>query len=129
MNSIAAYLLESGFCLLVFFVFYQALLRRETFYQLNRAFLLFAVSFSILIPLLKISMISRGDIALIPVMLEAVTVSAHKGYFAPSGGPALVSLIPALYLLIAGVLAIRMLLNLRRINLLYNMWRTAKNKG
>ena len=118
MNNTITYLLESGFCLLVFYIFYLALLKRETFYRLNRAFLLFSVAFSILIPLLNISITHRSDMAFIPTVLEAVTVSAGQGSFIPSEVPRPGSLIPVIYLLVAGVLSMRLLLNIRRINML-----------
>lgn len=47
------YLLESAICLAVFYAFYWLVLRRQTFFQWNRAFLLLAAAFSMAIPALK----------------------------------------------------------------------------
>lgn len=49
------YLLESSVCLLVFYGFYHFLLRKETFFQLNRLYLLATPILSLLIPYLNIS--------------------------------------------------------------------------
>ena len=55
MHSLLIYMLESGICLMVFFLLYQVFLKKETYYRLNRAYLLFALSFSMLAPLLNIT--------------------------------------------------------------------------
>ena len=55
MNSLLFYIFESGICLMVFFLLYQVFLKKETYYRLNRVYLLFALSFSLLVPVLKIS--------------------------------------------------------------------------
>ncbi len=53
---ISQYILESGIGLLVFYGFYYFLLRKETFFQLNRAYLLVTALVSILIPLVHFSL-------------------------------------------------------------------------
>jgi hypothetical protein len=121
MNNLLIYILESGFCLLVFFLFYQALLKRETFYHLNRAFLLFAISFSVLIPLLKISINTTGEIALVPVMLDTINVSAAGGSGITSAGFGPIAAILSLYLLVVVGLTSRLVLNIHRINKLYKL--------
>ena len=54
MISLNQYLLESSICLLSFYAFYHFILRRETFFQLNRFYLLLTPLCSFLIPLLNI---------------------------------------------------------------------------
>jgi beta-lactamase regulating signal transducer with metallopeptidase domain len=53
---ISQYILESGIGLLVFYGIYYFLLRKETFFQLNRAYLLLTALASILIPLAHVSL-------------------------------------------------------------------------
>ncbi|QHT67693.1 M56 family metallopeptidase [Rhodocytophaga rosea] len=48
------YLLEASICLAVFYAFYYLVLRRERFFAYNRIFILFAVLFSLLIPVMEI---------------------------------------------------------------------------
>lgn len=45
------YLLESSLCLAIFYLFYHLALRRQTFFQLNRGYLLLTPLLSLLIPL------------------------------------------------------------------------------
>ncbi len=53
--SIPQYLLESSFCLAIFYGFYHFFLKKETFFQLNRAYLLATPIAALSIPLLNIS--------------------------------------------------------------------------
>ena len=53
--EISRYLLESSCCLLIFYLFYYYFLRKETFFQLNRTYLLTTPFLSLIIPLLNFS--------------------------------------------------------------------------
>lgn len=55
MLTIPQYLLESSFCLAIFYGFYHLFLKKETFFQLNRAYLLATPVLALSIPLLNIS--------------------------------------------------------------------------
>ena len=50
----AAYLIRSGATLALFYAFYWLVLRRETFFALNRAYLLGAAVLSLGLPLLRV---------------------------------------------------------------------------
>jgi len=53
-NSILRFIVESGICLVSFYLLYWILLRRETFYQLNRVYLISTLVISIALPLLHL---------------------------------------------------------------------------
>ena len=55
MLSIPQYLIESSFCLILFYSFYHFFLSKETFFQLNRIYLLATPVLSLSIPFLNIS--------------------------------------------------------------------------
>ncbi|WP_321286388.1 TonB family protein [uncultured Sunxiuqinia sp.] len=83
MNSFINYILESGVSLgalsLVYFVF----LRSETFFKINRLFLLFAILFSSVLPLLHLKVYGAGDQLLFATqqgtnMLDAITVNGSE---------------------------------------------------
>jgi len=52
--SISQFLIESSICLLVFYGFYALILRQETFFQLNRFYLLLTPLLSIVLPLVHL---------------------------------------------------------------------------
>lgn len=75
--SIPQYLLESSFCLLLFYGFYHFWLRRETFFQLNRIYLLASTLLSLIIPLFSISLSQPAPApAAAPLDLEYVLYPA-----------------------------------------------------
>jgi TonB family protein len=54
MNNFILYLLQSGIALCVFYALYWLLLRKETFFSLNRFVLLSSVSISLILPLIRL---------------------------------------------------------------------------
>ncbi len=54
------YSIETAICLALFYVIYWLFLRRETFFKLNRFYLLFSVIISLLLPLLNINLASNS---------------------------------------------------------------------
>ncbi|MDR1553389.1 MAG: hypothetical protein LBS69_08005 [Prevotellaceae bacterium] len=55
MGTLLVYLIKSGICLSVFYLFYKLLLSNETFHKFNRAALLGILFLSIALPLIEIS--------------------------------------------------------------------------
>lgn len=73
MNSAVNFILESGISLSVFAMIYILFLRKETFFKLNRLFLLSSVFFSVVLPFLKFRVYNAD-----PVMLAEITVMPYK---------------------------------------------------
>ena len=72
MTSFVNYLIESGISLGLFALVYFLFLRRETFFNVNRWFLLVSVGFSALLPLLHIPLYAPQ-----PTLLPEVTVTPY----------------------------------------------------
>ncbi|MCW0483543.1 TonB family protein [Gaoshiqia sediminis] len=111
MNSFIHYILESGISLGAFSLIYFLFLRQETFFTANRLFLLFAVVFSSLLPLLHLRVYEPDNLVGVPTsdtvnMLEAITITG-SGF---SGS--LAGWISASYLLVVGYLGISVLVAL-----------------
>ena len=60
--SIPQYLLESSFCLVIFYMFYQIMLKKETYFQFNRFYLIGSAILSLLIPIINIDFNSASHI-------------------------------------------------------------------
>ena len=74
MTSTLIYILESGICMLTFYLLYKFLLSRDTFFSVNRTYLLCTALISFLIPMFNYSApISSEPIYSIP--LETIVVS------------------------------------------------------
>ena len=54
MNELQVYFLESGVCLALFYSIFWIFLKRETFFAINRLFLILSLPLSFMIPLLNI---------------------------------------------------------------------------
>ena len=72
MTSFVNYLLESGISLSLFALVYFMFLRRETFFNVNRWFLLFSIGFSAFLPLLHIPFYTPQA-----TVLQEVTVTPY----------------------------------------------------
>lgn len=72
MTSFVNYLIESGISLSLFALVYFLFLRRETFFNVNRWFLLVSISFSALLPLLHLPFYAPQA-----MMLQEVTVTPY----------------------------------------------------
>lgn len=119
------YLIKSSLCLIVLLMVYRAFLEQEKMHRFNRYFLIFGLMFSLTIPLLTIELpapaISSAQLSSqIDLLSSAQTYQTPIGP-APTGNEIVpqeqtdVSIIPYLfigYLLISGVLFLRLLQNL-----------------
>ncbi len=61
MGTFFYYLLQSGFCLLLFYAFFRWVLGRTTFFRFNRIVLLAGILGSVLLPLVEIPVAARPD--------------------------------------------------------------------
>ncbi len=85
MNSAVNFVFESGVSISLFALIYVFFLRKETFFKLNRFFLLGAILFSIALPFFKFRIFAPKQIMLAEItvtpyknLLEAVTVYSHN---------------------------------------------------
>ena len=73
MNNAVNFIIESGISLSLLAVIYVFFLRKETFFKLNRLFLLGSVLFSVVLPFLKFRIFNPR-----PVMLAEITVTPYR---------------------------------------------------
>ena len=62
MGFFFVYILKSGVCLSLFYLFYRLLLSKETFYRFNRIALLGILVFSLLLPLIEVTKAPQNEI-------------------------------------------------------------------
>ncbi len=78
MNTLLLYLLKSTCCITVLYLIYWFFLKRDTFFQMNRFYLLAMVIFSLLIPLLPLHWAPSDPSASLVVFLEPVLITPEK---------------------------------------------------
>jgi TonB family protein len=86
MNTLLIYLLKSSVCLGILYILYWAFLRKETFFALNRFYLLMAGFLSLVIPGIPFQGIGGGTIDSIALLLDPVTVTIGKIKATAPGG-------------------------------------------
>ena len=129
MHSLLIYMLESGICLMVFFLLYQVFLKKETYYRLNRAYLLFALSFSLLAPLLNISIAAGTSTQLMAYRIEPVIVNSLSTVNPALSGWDSWQYITLVYWMVVVILLIRLLFNLSRILKIYRLGNVLDEKS
>ncbi len=77
MEQTGIILLKTNIAIVIFAAFYWLLLRKLTFYHINRIYLLFTVIFSLLYPFIEISNISARQLNVIPEMMPVIV--SHTG--------------------------------------------------
>jgi BlaR1 peptidase M56 len=125
MADLAAYLIRSGAYLALFYAFYWLALRRETFFALNRAFLLGAAALSLALPLLRVQspfFVTVIDAAALPDL--AVRFAA-----APSPGLRLLDVLAIIYGAGAGLLVLLFGARLARLALLVRRCGCVRHRG
>ncbi|HPE75219.1 MAG TPA: M56 family metallopeptidase [Draconibacterium sp.] len=108
MISVINFIVESGVSLALLSVIYVLFLRKETFFKINRWFLLGSVLFSVFLPILRFRVFNPKPAMLAEVtvtpyrnLLEAITVYSHD--FSGSVETAVVSTNLLIYFYLAGV--------------------------
>ncbi|MBK6284937.1 MAG: hypothetical protein IPF54_21930 [Draconibacterium sp.] len=109
MISVVNFIIESGVSLALLSVIYVLFLRKETFFKINRWFLLGSVLFSVVLPILKFRVFNPKPVMLAEVtvtpyrnLLEAITVYSHG--FSGSVETAIISTNLLIYTYLVGVI-------------------------
>ncbi len=85
MNPFIPYLVKSVICISLLFVVYWFLFRKDTFFRMNRIYLVSMVIFSILLPLFSFSWLPAGPASNVVIMLEPVLVMPARMNHSGSG--------------------------------------------
>ena len=78
MGFFFVYILKSGVCLSLFYLFYRLLLSKETFYRFNRIALLGILVFSLLLPLIEVTKAPQNEINQSVLTIEQLLVMAEN---------------------------------------------------
>ena len=122
MISFPFYLLESAACLALFYVGFRLFLRKETYFSLNRVYLVFSLIFSLILPVFKVT--SPIFTARAPSPLSILPSSAVPVKTWGLGETLLV-----LYVLGAGVFFARFIFHIVRLNLIVRRYGSTHING
>ncbi len=78
MNSLIQYLIESSGCMMLLYLVYWLFMRKDTFFRMNRFYLLGVVCFSTLLPLFPVQFLPLTQAPNMTVILEPVMITSGK---------------------------------------------------
>ena len=78
MNAMLLYLPESALCIALLYGVYWLFLRRDTFFMMNRMYLLGITAFSLVFPLVPFHFTASGTAATVVYMLDPVLITPEK---------------------------------------------------
>ncbi len=76
MGAFFVYILKASVCLALFYLFYRALLSRETFHRFNRVALLVILLLSCLLPLIELTVVQENELQQTMLTLEQLLLMA-----------------------------------------------------
>lgn len=80
MNSFLIYIVQSGLCLAIFYLVYELFLKRETYFQLNRIFLVSGLLLSFFIPAFPITSPFKTPAAIIKFDYASIPSASVRGF-------------------------------------------------
>jgi len=126
MADLSAYLVRSGAYLALFYAFYRLVLSRETFFALNRAYLLGAAALALALPLLRV------ESPFFETVVYAGPLHDYAGPSAisiPSRGIGLPDILPVVYAAGAGLFLLLFIVRLGRLALLVRRCGCVRHRG
>jgi len=112
MNDSILYLIESGVCLALFYVVYWAFLKKETFFAINRFFLILSIPISFFIPLIAIPSPFPGSYSI------ENTYALNQSPIIQMSYPQITDIVWLIYLIGAGIFLLHFIYRLTQISLL-----------
>lgn len=77
------YTLKVSICLMIFYLFFIAVLKQSTFFKLNRVYLVLGLLLSFAIPILKISMFTVQTSKMLSTVTSIISIEPESAFFQP----------------------------------------------
>ncbi len=122
MTSFAAYLLESAACLALFYVGFRLFLRKETYFKLNRVYLVCSLIISMILPVFKITSPLITARASAPMSLILSSAASAKTW-------GLGEILLFLYAIGVGVFLFRFVFHMIKLYFVVKKFRTTRING
>lgn len=130
MDSLLLYLMKSGISLLLLYAVYWLFLSRDTFFGMNRVYLVASVVFSMLFPLLPLSMqVSGSSEATYVVMLDTIVINASKIQPVVTGLLETFQVLAIIYLTGVSIFLLRFLFQVGQLALMISKYGITRQEG
>lgn len=129
MNNLLLYLIQSGLSLTLLYAIYWVFMRKDTFFMVNRLYLMLSAIFSFLIPLLEIRLPFSGSESSYVYLLEAIVITPDKLANSISSNLSIYQILGIIYLTGVAIFTIRLLFQFSQIALLVIKYGVSKHDG
>lgn len=129
MNEVYLYFIKSSLCLGILYLIYWVFLRKDTFFQVNRFYLLGALLFSLFTPLINFDFLFGAENAAYTVVLQTITITAGKINETVTKNLDVFQIILIVYLTGAAIFSIRFMIQVIQILLLIKRYGITHYEG
>jgi TonB family protein len=129
MENSTLYLIQSGICLAGFYIIYRLFLKKETFFMLNRFFLLGSVLVSLFIPLFDFSFPETAAGPVYGLVLKPITISENNISELYENNFSVIQILSSLYALGFTFFLMRFIIRLIRISVLIRNSKMIQKQG
>jgi bla regulator protein blaR1 len=129
MNEVYLYFLKSAISLSLLYLVYWFFLRKDTFFAINRFYLLLSLVFSFVVPLLQFNFSVPTENMTYVIMLESITISAKNINQTVLDHLSLFQILLIVYLTGAGIFFVRFLIQLIQIFILIKKYGISRYEG
>lgn len=129
MNNILVYLVQSGISLSVLYIIYWLFMRKDTYFSINRFYLIVSVIFAFALPLLNISLPFTGSNPNDVYLLEAITITPGLISESMTQHYNVYQIFEIVYLTGVAIFSLRFIFQLWQIGLLVYKYGISKNEG
>jgi TonB family protein len=129
MNDIIPYLVQSAVTLMVLYTVYWLFLRKDTFFQINRFYLLSTLLLSLIIPLFDIRLFSSSPVSSMIILLDPVIITPEKLEKVRSGHLSWFEIAGVIYLTGVAIFTIRLMIQLIQLAMIIRRNKINRQEG
>jgi TonB family protein len=129
MNNVISYLGQSAITLMVLYAVYWLFLRKDTFFHINRFYLLLTLLLSLIIPLFDIRLFSDSPISSVIIMLDPVIITPEKLDTARSGHLSWFEIAGVIYLTGVAIFTLRLMIQLIQLAMIVQRNKITRQEG
>ena len=129
MNNFISYLVQSAVTLMVLYSVYWLFLRKDTFFHINRFYLLLTLLLSLIIPLFDFRLFSNTPISSMIILLDPVIITPEKLEKVRSGNISWFEIAGVIYLTGVAIFTLRLVIQLFQLGMIVRRNKITRQEG
>jgi TonB family protein len=129
MNNMIPYLVQSAVTLMVLYTVYWLFLKKETFFHINRFYLLLTLLLSLIIPLFDIRIFTNSPVSTMVILLDPVIITPEKIEMVRSGYLSWFEIAGIIYFTGVAIFTIRLMIQLIQLAIIVRHNKITRQEG